>query len=287
MPFIQQIRRREFDEECAYLLRHAGNLTSQFGEDGILTKVLNTVGPKNAWCVEFGAWDGKTYSNTYNLIKNNFWNGVLIEGSPERFLELEETYRGSPQAHLKCCMVGFDPDRDSIECILQSTDIPKDFDLISIDIDGNDWFIWESMTRYRPRVVVIEFNPTVPNDVVFVQDRDFRINQGCSLRALVELGRLKGYELVCATFCNGIFVVKEEYGKFGIRDNSIDRMYEPIAEGRIFHGYDGTIYNIGFDRLLWHGTAVAPDSLQILPAKERVFMDHLPREKTTGQESAP
>ena len=148
-------------------------------------------------------------------------------------------------------LVGFDPDKDSLDFILSKTDIPENPDLVSIDIDGNDWHIWHSLKKYHPRVVIIEFNPTVPNDVLFVQRRDFHEAQGCSLRALIALGKSKGYELACTTTYNAIFVAAADFPKLGIRDNSINAMYRPLMDGRIFHGYDSKIFTVGMPKLNW------------------------------------
>lgn len=284
MPVIKQIRQSRLNPNSAFLNGFSKNITSQCGEDGIIEKIFTIIGYNNKWCVEFGAWDGKQYSNTYNLIKNNGWSGILIEGNSERFKQLVETYTGNDHAHLVCETVGFDPESNSLDYILASVhDAPKDIDFVSIDIDGNDYYIFESLVVFKPRVVVIEFNPTIPNDVLFIQDRDFTVNQGCSLRALIDLGKAKGYELIAATAFNGFFVVAEEFPKFGISDNSIDSMYASALDGRIFHGYDGTIFSVGMDRLLWHGKAVAPDALQILAPQQRFYGDHLPHRSNDGR----
>jgi len=178
---------------------HAENKTSQSGEDGILRRIFEIMGTNNQWCVEFGAWDGKKHSNTYALIADNAWHGVLIEGDTPRFRELENTYRGNDRVDLINDFVGFDPGRNSIDTLLGGTSIPADFDLLIVDIDGNDWHVWHSMQAYRPRVVVIEHNPSIPNDVIFIQERNQDVQQGNSLRALVMLGKEKGYELICTT----------------------------------------------------------------------------------------
>ncbi len=277
MPIIKQVRQSRIDQKSAFLTAYAKNITSQCGEDGITEKIFEVIGTQNKWCVEFGAWDGKLFSNTYNLVQHKGWHGVLVEGNPERFKELTATYAGNHRAHLVCKTVGFDQSSNSLDYILASIgDVPKDLDLVSIDIDGNDYFIFESLVEFKPRVVVIEFNPTIPNDVFFLQDQDFEINQGCSLRALIDLGKAKGYELAVATAFNAFFVPTAEFLKLGIEDNSIDAMYSPMLDGRIFHGYDGTVFCAGMDRLIWHGTTVAPDSLQILPAERRFYGDRLP-----------
>lgn len=59
--------------------------------------------------------------------------------------------------------------------------------------------IWESLEDYYPKVVVIEHNPTIPNNIIYIQEKDVSIQRGSSLRALVELGKSKGYELVATT----------------------------------------------------------------------------------------
>jgi hypothetical protein len=283
MPIINQIRQSRLDPKSTILIEFSKDVTSQCGEDGIREKIFEIIGTKNKWCVEFGAWDGKKYSNTYDLINNNGWNGILIEGNDERFVELSETYAHNELAHLVCQTVGFDPKSDSLDYILASVEnAPKNIDMISIDIDGNDYYIFESLVDFRPRVVIIEFNPSIPNDVFFVQDRDFTINQGCSLLALIELGKTKGYELVAATWFNAFFVVAEEFPKFDIADNSIDAMYTPFQDGRIFHGYDGTIFCVGMEKLLWHKIEIAADALQILGPDQRVYGDHLPHRSSKG-----
>jgi hypothetical protein len=63
--------------------------------------------------------------------------------------------------------------------------------LLTIDIDGNDYHIWDSMQKYQPKVVIIEYNPTIPNDIKFIQEANFDVNQGSSLRAKIELGGKK------------------------------------------------------------------------------------------------
>jgi hypothetical protein len=147
-------------------------------------------------------------------------------------------------------------------------------DLLSIDIDGIDYFIWESLVVFEPTIIVIEFNPTIPNDIAFVQQKDPRINQGCSLLALIMLGKKKGYELICCTSWNAFFVKKDLFPQFNITNNFISHMYNPILDGRIFQGYDSYIYTYGMDRLLWkNGIPLVSDDFQALPEKFRTFQD--------------
>ena len=202
MAIIKQIK--ESNDSNNWLKKYAKNINSQFGEDGIIEKIFTIIEESDKWCVEFGAWDGKNLSNTYNLLANKNWRGILIEANPRKFKDLLETYKENPQVQCMNKFVNFGGS-DSLENILSSTEIPENFDLLSIDVDGNDYHIWSSVKIYNPKVVIIEFNPSIPNDIFFVQDPNFNLNHGNSLLALIELGKTKGYELICTTDVNGIF----------------------------------------------------------------------------------
>jgi hypothetical protein len=196
----------------------------------------------------------------------------MIEANPGKYAELIGAYRNVERVRTANRFVNFEgPDR--LDSILQEFGVPTVFGLLSIDIDGNDYHVWQSLVEYRPELVVIEFNPSVPNDVEFVQTRSFDVNQGCSLRALISLGAEKGYELAVCTDWNAIFVTKEKFALVGVRDNSIDRLYSPVQNGRIFQGYDGSIHVVGMDRLLWRNIPINSGDFQVLPKSLRVFDD--------------
>jgi len=282
MPVLRVINLDRRKPESCYVQEHAHNINSQFGEDGVIEKIFEIIPPANRWCVEFGAWDGVYLSNTCHLVRDLGWDGVLIEGSAEKFADLTNNFADLENAHPIHALVGFERGTNSLDDVLATTDCPRDVDLVSIDIDGSDYHVWRSMARYRPRVVVIEFNPSVPNDVVFVQDRDMSIHQGASLAAVVELGKQKRYELVATTNCNAFFVREELFPAFGIEDNSIDALRQNVI-GRIFHGYDGTVYT-KMRPLQWVGRGdYRPpiDVFQLIPPEERNFYDHV--ESAPGQ----
>jgi hypothetical protein len=256
-----------------WLLEHAANVHSQAGEDGIVAKVLDVIGTPTKWCVEFGAWDGKYLSNTYNLIANRGFSAVMIEGSAKRHRDLLATFKDNPRVIALHAFVGFTAE-DRLDTILARTQIPVEFDVLSIDIDGNDYHVWKAMTDYRPRVVVIEYNPTVPNAVDFVQPADMKINQGASLSSQAKLGKEKGYELVSVTEHNCIFVQAELFPLFGIADNSIAalRPNENMVT-YVFNGFDGTVFVRGAGKLGWHNTPYRESRLQHLPKFMRKFPD--------------
>ena len=271
MPIIVQVPKDRRKPASTYLLDFAENVTSQFGEDGIIRKILELIGVRHAWVAEIGAWDGKHLSNSWALTNREGWHGVLVEGDAERCATLRANCAGLPKVTVKQAYVGFDPAApDALDRILAETAIPTDFDVISIDIDGNDYYVWQALTRYRPRIVIVEYNPTPANDVIFVQDPDPELNQGCSLAALIRLGKEKGYELACATKTNGIFVCAEEFPKLGIADNDIDSMR--LDDGpRILFGYDGTVFTTGLDYLPWTHVRLDPEDLQVLPKALRRY----------------
>lgn len=253
---------------------YAKNKYSQFGEDGIIERVFEVLPKqKEYWCVEFGAWDGKYLSNTYELIANQNWKGVLIEGNPTKFIDLELTYANNKNAILVKRMVSFEG-ANTLDRIFEETSIPLDFDLLSIDIDGSDYHVWDSLKKYRPKVVVIEFNQTIPGDIEFIQERDFTLNHGSSLLSTCKLAKEKGYELVAATNNNGIFVKQEYFAAFGIENNSIAALWEKApSPPRIFQLYDGTLVVTEKFKLIWHDKYVGKMDLQALPKPLRFFGD--------------
>ncbi len=254
-----------------WLIKHARNHFSQFGEDGIIEKVLSLLPDVSKWCVEFGAWDGKYLSNTHYLLSQKGWSGVLIEADPDKFMDLCRTYEHNNRALCIHEMVSFEG-RNTLDQILSQTPIPEHFDLLSIDVDGNDYHIWKSLVRYRPKVVIIEFNNSIPNNVAFVQKADFKVNQGSSLLSLYRLAKSKEYELVAVTDFTAFFVDAPYFPLFGIKDNRP----EAINDNRkyitqVFQLYDGTLVWTGNLKLLWHGKEMDPERLQVLPRACRVF----------------
>ena len=254
-----------------WLLDHAANRNSQSGEDGIIEKILEVIGDPIGWCVEFGAWDGRHLSNTYNLIANKGFSAVLIEGSSARHAELCKNFEHNNKVHPVCAFVGFSHD-DGLDSILDATPVPEEFDLLSIDIDGNDYHVWSAVNDYKPRVVVIEYNPTIPSAVEFVQAADMSVNQGCSPLSLKRLGHDKGYELVSMTDNNCIFVRADFFELFRIHDNSVEaiRPNQDLVT-HIFSGLDGTIFLRGYKKLPWIGFPLSERKIQQVPRWLRQF----------------
>ena len=246
---------------------------SQSGEQAILVSVFGLLPPNDErWCVEFGAWDGKHLSNTYHLVSQLNWNAVLIEQDPTKFELLKATYAQNTRAALLNKTVNFEGE-DTLDNLLSTIPIPLYFDLLSSDIDGNDWHVWDSVKRYSPKVVVIEFNPTIPSDVEFVQPKNLAINQGTSLLYIVNNAKEKGYELINTTSCNAFFIQKKLFPLLNIDDNSIQNLWKTEKPApRLFQLYDGTlVLDKGF-KMRWQKKFVEKFDLQIIPETDRKYL---------------
>jgi hypothetical protein len=167
---------------------------AQSGEDRILARIFRTIGVTNRWAVEFGAADGVRKSNT-KYFRDRGWSSRLFDMEPRDPSVQQATITA-----------------ENVNAIFAAADIPQAFDLLSIDIDGNDLWVWKALT-FQPRVVVVEYNPqwapsksrTVPYDPARVWDRTNYY--GASVLALCQVGAEKGYDLVASTRSNLIFVL--------------------------------------------------------------------------------
>jgi hypothetical protein len=248
---------------------HREDVHSQFGEDGMIRKAFEVLADGSRWCVELGAWDGRYFSNTHRLMVEDGWSGVFIEADPERFRDLQATYGANERAVCLNAYARFSGS-DTLDDLLASTEVPEDFDLLSLDVDGNDFHLWSSLTRFRPRLVVVEFNATFPNDVDWAQAADPDVHHGSSLAAFVRLGREKGYELLATSDFNAFFVRRDLFDRFGIADNSIDAIHTNRAyQTRVFQLFDGTVQWEGCTRLIWQDVQLRSERLQPIPRRLR------------------
>ena len=204
---------------------------SQGGEEGMLEKIFELVPPTERFCVEFGASDGLRNSNTALFVRERGFRGVFLEGSNDRYAKLAANYAAVPHARLVHARV----QPDTIEQLFDAAEVPSRFDLLSIDIDGNDYWVWRALERHRPRVLVIEYNPYYQPParwvMAFNPDHawDGTTYYGASLASLVALSREKGYELVgCDGNGNNAFFVEAAYlPRFGLADNSAEALFRP------------------------------------------------------------
>lgn len=213
------------------------NIESQWGEDGILEELFKRIGEGNKTCIEFGAYDGPHLSNTWNLWFNKKWKALLIEGNPSRANKLKEYTKSHPHVKAIEAFVANSGDK-SIESIIDKEwkGTPK-IDLISIDIDGNEYYILESLEKYKPRVIVIEYNPTIPPHLEIIQKPDQYF--GSSASSITKLAEKKGYKLVEMVGTNCFFVQDAEYGKVYDREYMVDDLFPREFLTYIIESYDG------------------------------------------------
>jgi hypothetical protein len=248
----------------------AADVHSQNGEDGIITALLDRLPETDRWCVEFGAWDGIHLSNTRHLIESRQYGAVLIEADPARCNELRRNCASFPRVQAVEGFVGF-TEADGLDAILRRTAVPANFDLLSIDIDGNDYHVWAAVTSYRPKMVCIEFNPTIPTELDFVQEPDTTARAGASLAAIVRLGQEKGYELAAVTLVNAVLVRADLFPHLGLTDNAPHALrHDTSLLTHIFTGYDGTVHVAGNTWLPWHALPMKVGR-QALPLPLRRF----------------
>ncbi|MEM1102730.1 MAG: hypothetical protein AAGH48_01335, partial [Pseudomonadota bacterium] len=118
MPILRVIDLDRTKPESCFLHAAARDVYSQNGEDGILEKLFGIIGVENKWCVEFGAWDGVTLSNTCRLIREFEWSGVLIEGNEGKCRKAVENYSEYKNVHVVNSIVQLDGGDGTIDEIL-------------------------------------------------------------------------------------------------------------------------------------------------------------------------
>jgi hypothetical protein len=183
------------------LLNFRKNYFSQNGEDGIIEFILHNLKIEIGHFVEFGAADGKICSNTWNLVDKN-WFGLYIEPRKEYFEKCVYNTIDFPRIKSLQEFV-IDSGQNSLDEILLRFNIPKNFEILSIDVDGEDYNIWKNLKNYKPKIVIIEINSAIPEGIYQINNPP---NQICtSFSSMVELGISKGYKPICHTG-NLIFV---------------------------------------------------------------------------------
>jgi hypothetical protein len=208
---------------------------SQNGEDGVLAEIFRRLGPGRREFVEFGVGRG-VEGNCVALADVLGWSGLFMEGDETASRSLVWKYRDNPRVRTARARVT----AENVEELLAANGVSDEPDVISIDVDGNDLWIWKAMLRTRPRVVVIEYNAhldhtrplVIPYDPDWVwQGTDWF---GASLAALEVVGRERGYRLV-HTDIAGV-------NAFFVRDDCANRFDDLRSVPRRSQNYDGHGY---------------------------------------------
>ena len=195
------------------IARSAYRVHSHGKQDGILDAIFTALGISSGTSVEIGAWDGITHSNTRNLLENG-WTCGYIEADPDKFRELKRNIEG-----LSACALNAMVDLElgnTLDDAIDRLGLPGKLTFLCVDIDGNDYWVWKSLTRCRPQVVCIEYNAyvdplsrlSVPYEISRSWEGDFYY--GASAGALYDLARDKGYAMVGFEPGLDLFFVRED-----------------------------------------------------------------------------
>ena len=217
----QSVGRVENRQLSAQPLRNLSDaefqVSSQWGEDGIIQHLIRMVPIQQPIFVEFGV-QNYTESNTRFLLCNNQWAGLVMDGSPEhiQYIKSDPIY-WKYNLKAECAFI----DRENINDLIRRNGISGDIGILSVDIDGNDYWVWQAIDCISPRIVICEYNSvfgasakvTVPYDRTFQRTRSHYSNLywGASIAALDSLAKGKGYILVGSNSAgNNVFFVRRD-----------------------------------------------------------------------------
>lgn len=226
---------RYADPRC--LARHGYRCTSQNDEDGIIDEIFCRIGTTNRQFVEFGVETG-VENNTLQLLLAG-WGGLWIEANPSAVGTIRREF-ADPLAENRLRVVEAFVTAEGIEELLRRGGVPAEPDLLSIDIDGNDYWVWKAISQFRPRVVIVEYNASLGRSARIVQPYDSRavwdhasMAFGASLGALEVLAQQKGYALVGCnlTGVNAFFVRADCVGDKFLSPFTAAQHFEPPRYG--------------------------------------------------------
>lgn len=203
----------------ADVTRYERRVDSQNGEDGMLEAIFAKLGTTDKYFVEFGSGDAHECNTTY-LARWQGWRGLWMDA-------VYVDRRGRVKRERITA--------ENIQALFAKYQVPKQFDLLSIDIDGNDYWVWQAITDYQPRVVVIEYNATFPptESVTIPYDPQYYWDGatnyfGASLLALQQLGARKGYTLIgCDSSGTNAFFVQTALVGDRFHPAPVGRLYRP------------------------------------------------------------
>lgn len=232
---------------------------SQFGDDGIIQYLIHQLKVAPQTFVEFGV-ENYTEANTRFLLVNDNWKGLVMDGGESHIASIqgEEIY-WRHDLTAACEFVT----RENINALLARYGFEGDLGILSIDIDGNDYWVWERVEAVRPQVVIVEYNSvfgncrpvSVPYDPQFVRSQAHYSNLywGCSLPALAHLAEQKGFAFVGCNNAgnNAYFVRKEQLGPLRPVDVKEGFVESKFRESR---GKDGELTLLSGNR---RGAAIA------------------------------
>lgn len=190
---------------------------SQFGDDGIIQWLVNKLPLPNKTFVEFGVEDYRE-ANTKFLLINNYWSGLVIDGSPANIHAFKSSrVHTFYDIQAECSFIT----TANINRLLSLANFKKDIGILSVDIDGNDYWVWKAIDTIQPVIVISEYNAlfgydhpyTIEYRDDFVRGTEYPFNfYGASLCSLNDLAREKGYSFIgCNSAGNNAYFIRNDF----------------------------------------------------------------------------
>ena len=215
------------------LLKYGFKAYSQTDEDGIIQEIFQRIGVTNKTFIEIGVGDGLENNTLFLLLKG--WKGFWVDGDLKNIKAIHNKFlflKDSGRLSIKQVWI----DKDNIDSLINDFGLPQEIDLLSIDIDGNDYHVFKNIVSLNPRVVVIEYNAKLPPPVKWVMTYNqchTKTNTdyfGASLKSFEYLFQKKGYLLVGCNIIgvNAFFVRKDLIEEHFHSDCSAENHYESL-----------------------------------------------------------
>ena len=200
-----------------YLRSHLKKITSQNGEEGVVQHLLEKIYGKKLSEItglelcDIGSGDGFFLSQVYYFVKKFKFKSLLIDGDEGHIKQSKNFFLNNHFVHHENLFI----DKiNTIEYFLDKYKLKKDFDLLSIDVDGQDYHLFKRIKKYKPKIVIIETNMTMNKDSIIIEkeqkNSDHYVGIGSSPRAIYELAKEKGYKLCLQAF-NNLILIDEKY----------------------------------------------------------------------------
>lgn len=225
---MRELRQTPRYQDPIRLLSSGYKVYSQNAEDGMIAEIFRRIGTSSRRFIEFGVQDGLECNSTFLVLQG--WSGAWIEGSDESARRAAAQFAGWPVQVVNSFVTVDNADR-----LIAELAGDGELDVLSIDIDSNDYWVWDAIRTVRPRLVIVEYNASIPphlrktvaHDPAMAWDGSNYF--GASLGALEALGRAKGYSLVGCTLSgvNAFFVRDDLVGDRFCAPFTAENHYEP------------------------------------------------------------
>ena len=225
-----QIKNKDF--EINSLIDVEYSIFSQFGDDGIIQWLIQNLDLPNKTFIEFGVEDYGE-SNTRFLMMNDNWSGFVMDGSESNIKNLKSSYYyWKYKLDAKAVFIN----KENINNLIEEQEFDKDLGLLHIDLDGNDYYIWDAISVIEPIIVIVEYNSIFGKDrpistkynANFIRSSSHYSNLlfGTSIKSLYELAERKGYSFIgCNEGGNNAYFVRNDKLNDVVKPTTLEEGY--------------------------------------------------------------